>query len=85
MTSMHRIQVDALRAAVAEVLRGFGSDACEAALVADNLVAADLTGHDSHGVGMLPRYVAAWQEGFLRPNTRRGAHRRRRHARVRRR
>ena len=69
-TTMHSIAADALRAAAAEVLRGVGSDAREAALVACNLVAANLAGHDSHGVGMLPRYVAAWQEGFLQPNAR---------------
>ena len=31
--------------------------------------AANLSGHDSHGVGMVPRYVDAVQEGGLRPNT----------------
>ena len=30
---------------------------------------ANLSGHDSHGVGMLPRYVDALLEGGLRPNT----------------
>jgi uncharacterized oxidoreductase len=34
-----------------------GSDAREAQLTADHLVAANLAGHDSHGVGMVPRYV----------------------------
>lgn len=29
---------------------------------------ANLSGHDSHGVGMLPRYVDAVLEGGLRPN-----------------
>jgi len=37
--------------------------------VADNLVLANLSGHDSHGVGMVPRYVDAVLEGALRPNT----------------
>jgi uncharacterized oxidoreductase len=35
--------------------------------VADNLVEASLKGHDSHGVSMLPRYVAAIREGGLDP------------------
>lgn len=30
---------------------------------------ANLSGHDSHGVGMLPRYVDAVLEGGLRPNS----------------
>jgi uncharacterized oxidoreductase len=37
--------------------------------VAANLVLANLSGHDSHGVGMLPRYVDAIAEGGLLPNT----------------
>jgi uncharacterized oxidoreductase len=41
----------------------------EAAQVADNLVMANLSGHDSHGVGMVPRYVDAVLEGGLKPNT----------------
>ena len=38
--------------------------------MAANLVLANLSGHDSHGVGMLPRYVDAIAEGGLVPNTR---------------
>ena len=37
--------------------------------MAVNLVLANLSGHDSHGVGMLPRYVDAIAEGGLVPNT----------------
>jgi uncharacterized oxidoreductase len=65
---LHRIAADALRAAVSELVRGFGSHETEVALVTENLVQANLTGHDSHGVGMLPRYVSAYLEGGLRPN-----------------
>jgi uncharacterized oxidoreductase len=46
------------------VLAG-GSDAREARIVADNLVTANLTGHDSHGVGMIPRYIESLLEGGL--------------------
>src|SRR3989304_9653797 len=42
-----------------------GSDAREAKLVAENLVPANLTGHDSHGVGMIPRYIDSLLEGGL--------------------
>ena len=34
-------------------------------MVAENLVMANLSGHDSHGIGMMPRYVEALQEGGL--------------------
>ena len=58
-----------LQAQVATVLIAAGSTADEAAAVAANLVLANLSGHDSHGVGMLPRYVDAVLEGGLLPNT----------------
>ena len=45
-----------------------GSDEIETKEVADHLVRANLTGHDSHGVGMLPAYVRLLQEGLLVPN-----------------
>ena len=58
-----------LRALVAGLLVANGSSAAEAATVAHNLVLANLSGHDSHGVGMVPRYVDAVLEGGLKPNT----------------
>jgi hydroxycarboxylate dehydrogenase B len=42
-----------------------GSSATEQRLVADQLVAANLAGHDSHGVGMVPAYVAGALAGEL--------------------
>jgi len=66
---MHTIPVERLRAAVHELMLGFGSAAREVELVTDNLIQANLTGHDSHGIGMLPRYANAFLEGGLRANT----------------
>ena len=63
------IPINELRALVARVVQAAGSDAAEAQTVAANLVMANLSGHDSHGVGMLPRYVDAVLEGGLQPNT----------------
>ncbi|MEJ8823974.1 malate/lactate/ureidoglycolate dehydrogenase [Variovorax humicola] len=57
-----------LRAQCASILVAAGSAPAEAQQVADNLVLANLSGHDSHGVGMLPRYVDAIAEGGLTPN-----------------
>ena len=68
MSEQNLIPVQRLRAAVAHLMRGFGSEAREIELVTDNLLQANLTGHDSHGVGMLPRYANAFLEGGLRPN-----------------
>ena len=59
---------DALHALTRAVCAAGGSEAREAELVADNLVAANLAGHDSHGVGMLPYYVSSLHNGSLRPN-----------------
>ena len=58
-----------LRAVVARVVQAAGSSEKEAQTVAHNLVLANLSGHDSHGVGMLPRYVDAVLEGGLIPNS----------------
>jgi len=57
-----------LRQAVEALVAAGGSDAREARLVAENLVLANLMGHDSHGVGMIPRYVEALLEGGLKVN-----------------
>ena len=45
-----------------------GQREAEAAEVADHLVRANLSGHDSHGVGMLPAYVRLLHDGLLVPN-----------------
>jgi uncharacterized oxidoreductase len=62
------IPAQVLRTQCARVLVAAGSSAQEADKVAANLVMANLSGHDSHGVGMLPRYVDAVLEGGLTPN-----------------
>ena len=62
------LQASVLRAQLATVFVASGSSSQEATTVADNLVMANLSGHDSHGVGMLPRYVDAVLEGGLKPN-----------------
>ena len=62
-------QAAQLRTTVSNILTAAGSSAQEAQNVADNLVLANLSGHDSHGVGMVPRYVDAVLEGGLKPNT----------------
>jgi len=63
------VSASELRGTVERILHANGSSANEAATVAHNLVLANLSGHDSHGVGMLPRYVDAVREGGLVPNT----------------
>ena len=69
MSAMHLIPLARLQAAMRLVVRGFGSREAEVDAVAGNLIEANLTGHDSHGIGMLPRYAEAFIEGGLAPNT----------------
>ncbi|MBX2880001.1 MAG: Ldh family oxidoreductase [Granulosicoccus sp.] len=50
------------------VLGSFGCDSNEREIVARHLLDANLTGHDSHGVGMLPLYGEQVLDGNLIPN-----------------
>jgi uncharacterized oxidoreductase len=61
-------QEKALRQAIEAIAAAGGSEPTEAQLVAENLVTANLVGHDSHGVGMMARYVEALLEGGLHAN-----------------
>ncbi len=58
---------DELRASGARVLAAAGGSKPDATTVADHLVDANLAGHDSHGIGMLPHYVRAIRGGVLDP------------------
>ncbi|GBH28466.1 malate/lactate/ureidoglycolate dehydrogenase [Burkholderia vietnamiensis] len=53
---------------VAALWERAGSSARGARLVAGHLVGANLAGHDSHGIGMIPNYVASCREGQLQLN-----------------
>ncbi len=68
MSDMLLIPLPKLLDAMRLLVRGFGSSEEEVEAVVGNLVDANLTGHDSHGIGMLPRYAEAFLEGNLRPN-----------------
>ncbi|HET7526467.1 MAG TPA: malate/lactate/ureidoglycolate dehydrogenase [Burkholderiaceae bacterium] len=68
MSATHTIAVDALHRAMRVLARGFGSDAAVVDAVCDNLIEANLMGHDSHGIGMFPRYADSYLEGGLQPN-----------------
>jgi len=67
-SDMRVVKAQPMCAAAARIIAGTGSHAKEAHQVADNLVLANLKGHDSHGIGMLPRYVDAFLEGGLQVN-----------------
>lgn len=65
MTDAHLFAAAALTRAVQAIVAAAGSSAREAEQVASNLVEANLRGHDSHGIGMVPRYIDAVLEGGL--------------------
>jgi len=64
-----RATADTLRRLISAIVKKGGSAAEEADLVAEHLVRANLMGHDSHGVGMIPTYVRHLKMGLVVPNT----------------
>ncbi len=62
---MARYDFESLKGFTAKVLTGAGSEETEAALVAENLVSANLRGIDSHGVVRLPVYVERVRKGLI--------------------
>ena len=62
------VRADRLTDFVKAICEKDGSDPAEATLVAENLVQANLFGHDSHGVGMIPRYIENARAGSCKRN-----------------
>lgn len=60
---------EALRTLVHEMIVKAGWTEDEAEETANHLVLANLSGHDSHGVGMLPLYFNALADGNLNPSS----------------
>jgi uncharacterized oxidoreductase len=59
-----------LAAYCGRLLAAAGCSTAEARRVADRLVVANLTGHDSHGVARIPRYVGMVESGLVVPDQR---------------
>ena len=62
------VPAEALERLASATMAALGSASAEADEVAAHLVLANLSGHDSHGVGMLPTYVRLVQDGLAVPN-----------------
>lgn len=62
-----KISAEHLTALATSILSHAGGDPDAATKVATRLVSANLTGHDSHGVGMIPAYVEGILAGQLIP------------------
>jgi len=65
---MKTLKKEVLSKCIEAIVAAGGSEPREAKIVAENLVTANLTGHDSHGVGMIPRYIESLLEGGLKVN-----------------
>jgi uncharacterized oxidoreductase len=65
---MRRFDAGPLARAIGAIIAAGGSTNAEAAHVATALVESNLQGHDSHGIGMVPRYVSAVLAGGLVAN-----------------
>ncbi len=67
----HRLhRPESLHALVRDMVVKAGWTQAEAQETADHLVLANLSGHDSHGVGMLPLYFQSLADGNLDPQAR---------------
>jgi hydroxycarboxylate dehydrogenase B len=61
-----RIAPERLNGFIHDICRRAGCDEEEASAIADHLVDANLTGHDSHGACKIPEYVGVMRDGRLR-------------------
>ena len=61
---------DAVRKLLSAVIVAGGWSEADARTTVDNLIAADQTGHASHGIGLVPGYVETIQSGRLSPASR---------------
>jgi L-lactate dehydrogenase len=61
-----RHDLGALTAFAAALMRAAGLEAAKAEVVADQLVRADAMGHTTHGLALLPDYVAELEAGAMR-------------------
>lgn len=49
------------------ILVAAGWSPADAEIAAEHMVLANLSGHDSHGIGMIPVYLESWKDGLLSP------------------
>ena len=65
---MPRIECDQLHKISLEILKSEGSTSEEANIVSEHLIAANMAGHDSHGIIQVPVYVDRMRNGDIVPN-----------------
>ena len=62
------IDAEPLTDFASKIFLSLGATSERATTVASHLVEANLKGHDSHGVGMIPTYVYGAEKGYLKVN-----------------
>jgi uncharacterized oxidoreductase len=67
MTEQVLVAADALEATVHDIFVAAGCASEEAALIARELIGANLAGHDSHGVVRVPLYLSWMKAGYVLP------------------
>ncbi|HEX9843330.1 MAG TPA: Ldh family oxidoreductase [bacterium] len=66
MDTVYLFPHERLQQVTHDILIGAGSPEPEAALVAERLLKSNLTGHDSHGIIRLPRYMDWVRQGIIK-------------------
>ena len=61
MNHVNLIHADALRAFCGQLAAAAGASVTTSGLIAESLVASNIRGVDSHGVSLLPYYLAQWE------------------------
>lgn len=64
---MPTIAAGQLQTIAAQLLQGAGASEEEAAIVSRHCIAANLAGHDSHGIIQIPGYIARIKQGHIIP------------------
>ena len=64
---VRKVPAGLIEAAVAATFAAAGCADAEARTIANGLVEANLFGHDSHGVGLMPRYIDNLRQGLAKP------------------
>ena len=64
---MNRFSCEVLNRWLADIFTQAGCPADEAVMIAENLVDADASGHPSHGIVRVPRYIDYIRTGAVRP------------------
>ena len=64
---MPTVAADRLRTIATELLKGAGASEEEAAIVSRHSIGANLAGHDSHGIILIPTYIERVKRGHIVP------------------